>query len=486
MPTLNTTPNRAYQEPFLGNELSVDVGRIISALRAIDTDVAAAFAQIVAKAGLASPSFTGVPTTPTAAPGTDTGQIASTAFVRAAIVELIDSSPGALDTLNELAAALGDDPNFAATMAALIGTKADASALDLKEPKSVYAAKSSGYTAVAADNNAVIRFTATATLSLTAVATLGTNWHLTVVADGGDVTVDPNASETIDGATTIVIPNGYSALIVSNGSAFFTSKMWSIIQPKATMAFAQCRLSLSGANLILSRFSGQLLTINGVHYSIPSAGITLAPTALTPSTLYYIYAYMSGTTMTLEASATAYATDSNTGVVIKSGDATRTLVGMAYPETGPVFTDTAKKRFVRSWFNDPGVRLQNNFTANRATSSPHTTPQEVNSEIRCQFLLWSGEKVEAIAAGSFVNGNANGGQIAALGFNTTTTPEDVGVTAVIAAAEVSPFSVGALKEGLSEGFNYATLMGWVSASGGATFYGDINGRRTSLRCSLLR
>ncbi len=128
MVTLNTTPNRAYQEPFLGNELSIDIGRLVAALRAIDTDMAAAFAQIVAKASLASPSFTGVPTVPTAAPGTDTGQAASTAFVRAAIAALVDSSPGALDTLNELAAALGDDPNFSTTVLTAIGLKADAAA----------------------------------------------------------------------------------------------------------------------------------------------------------------------------------------------------------------------------------------------------------------------------------------------------------------------------------------------------------------------
>lgn len=254
----------------------------------------------------------------------------------------------------------------------------------------------------------------------------------------------------------------------------------------AARSASDCRLSLSGGNLLLSRFNGTRLTINGTPQAIPQAGVTLVATGLTPSTLYYIYAFMSGGTMTLEASATAPAVDATTGISIKTADATRTLVGMAYPETGPVFTDTAKKRFVRSWFNDPGIRLQNNFTANRATSSPHTTPQEVHSEIRCQFLLWSGERVEAVSAGSFFNGNANGGQTAALGFNTTTTPEDVGVIAIIAASEVSPFSVGALKEGLSEGLNYVTLMGWVSASGGATFYGDVNGRRTSLRCSVLR
>ena len=68
------------------------------------------------KAPLLSPAFTGVPTAPTASQGTNNTQIATTAYVRAAISALVGSSPEALDTLNELAAALGNDPNFATTM----------------------------------------------------------------------------------------------------------------------------------------------------------------------------------------------------------------------------------------------------------------------------------------------------------------------------------------------------------------------------------
>ncbi|EFB1447453.1 phage tail protein [Escherichia coli] len=68
------------------------------------------------KAPLNSPALTGTPTTPTARQGTNNTQIASTAFVMAAIAALVDSSPDALNTLNELAAALGNDPNFATTM----------------------------------------------------------------------------------------------------------------------------------------------------------------------------------------------------------------------------------------------------------------------------------------------------------------------------------------------------------------------------------
>ncbi len=68
------------------------------------------------KAPLASPALTGTPTAPTAAAGTNTTQLATTAFVAAAVSALINGAPGALDTLNELATALGSDANFSTTI----------------------------------------------------------------------------------------------------------------------------------------------------------------------------------------------------------------------------------------------------------------------------------------------------------------------------------------------------------------------------------
>ncbi|NNH61647.1 hypothetical protein HLI01_33610 [Rhizobium laguerreae] len=98
---------------------------------------------------------------------------------------------------------------------------------------SVYAAKSGDYTALASDDSAIHRFTAAATLTLSAAATLGANWHYAVIADGGDVTIDPNGLETIDGAATLVIKNGYSVEIICSGAAFFTNKLFARIQNKA-------------------------------------------------------------------------------------------------------------------------------------------------------------------------------------------------------------------------------------------------------------
>ncbi|WP_312329831.1 hypothetical protein [Atlantibacter hermannii] len=84
-----------------------------------------AFVKTAVAALLASPTFTGTPTAPTASQSVNNTQIATTAFVKAAIASLVDSSPAALDTLNELAAALNDDPNFASTMATELSKKMD-------------------------------------------------------------------------------------------------------------------------------------------------------------------------------------------------------------------------------------------------------------------------------------------------------------------------------------------------------------------------
>ncbi|HAX5084826.1 TPA: hypothetical protein JZG55_001510 [Escherichia coli] len=74
------------------------------------------FPEINKKAPLDSPAFTGTPTTPTPPDDAAGTEITNAAFVRKLLAALVDSSPEALDTLNELAAALGNDPNFSTTV----------------------------------------------------------------------------------------------------------------------------------------------------------------------------------------------------------------------------------------------------------------------------------------------------------------------------------------------------------------------------------
>ena len=75
-------------------------------------------------APLNSPAFTGIPTAPTASAATNTDQIATTAFVRAEVSALVGTAAATLDTLGELADALGSDAAFSTTIATSLGLKA--------------------------------------------------------------------------------------------------------------------------------------------------------------------------------------------------------------------------------------------------------------------------------------------------------------------------------------------------------------------------
>jgi len=99
-------------------------GVLSSSAAIAQADVTSLTADLADKAPLASPALTGTPTAPTATAGTNTTQIATTAFVTGAVADLIASAPGALNTLDELAEALGDDANFATTVTNSLAAKA--------------------------------------------------------------------------------------------------------------------------------------------------------------------------------------------------------------------------------------------------------------------------------------------------------------------------------------------------------------------------
>ena len=84
-------------------------------------------------------------------------------------------------------------------------------------------AKSAAYTVVAADRGDVLLCTGTWTLSLTAASTLANGFSVGVVnVSTGTITIDPNASETIDGLTTKVILPGQSCILITDGTSWRT------------------------------------------------------------------------------------------------------------------------------------------------------------------------------------------------------------------------------------------------------------------------
>ena len=105
---------------------SIEIGYVDGVTSAIQTQIDSKLATATAAstyAPLAGPALTGVPTAPTAAANTNTTQIATTAYVQTEITDLIAAAPGALDTLNELATALGNDAAFSTTVTNSLATK---------------------------------------------------------------------------------------------------------------------------------------------------------------------------------------------------------------------------------------------------------------------------------------------------------------------------------------------------------------------------
>ncbi|WP_259667995.1 hypothetical protein [Rhizobium lentis] len=201
--------------------------------------------------------------------------------------------------------------------------------------KAVYAAKSANYTAVLNDNNAFIRFTAAATLALDSAATLGANWHVTVIAAGGDVTIDPNGSETINGSTTLLVPSGFQLDVVCDGTAFFTENpslkadataVGSFIDggllsnnsgnPNTHVDFAA--MSVRSASTFVSSASSITKRLNGT-WAVGSGGGGLDTGSVAANATYYAYALRKATDGTLDVVFSTSATIAGVNTTLLTG-----------------------------------------------------------------------------------------------------------------------------------------------------------------------
>ena len=124
--TITTPAGLVKGDVGLGNvDNTSDANKPVSTATqtALDLKLASATAATT-YAPLASAALTGTPTAPTAAAATNTTQIATTEFVRAEVAALVNSAASTLDTLGEIATALGNDANFSTTLTTNLGLKA--------------------------------------------------------------------------------------------------------------------------------------------------------------------------------------------------------------------------------------------------------------------------------------------------------------------------------------------------------------------------
>ena len=213
---------------------------------------------------------------------------------------------------------------------------------------------------------------------------------------------------------------------------------------------------------------------SGAVTAIPSAGISstitsaylngVASQSLAATTVYYAYLWNQGSASSpnyvIDWSTTSHATDTTTGIEIKSGDATRVLVGMIRTNAGPVIADTATARLVASWHNRRQRYVTNVFSADRSTSATGYT--ELNSEIRCTFVTW-GDSVDIAYSG---NASSSSGTISIFGG-----PSVDGASTGFPASKANASTTGQIITAAgvmaaTEGYHYLTYMGAVNTGTG--------------------
>lgn len=262
------------------------------------------------------------------------------------------------------------------------------------------------------------------------------------------------------------------------------SGSWAVVAAQNYLLMhGQCQLSKSGANLILLPKNGNTLRVNGVPCTVPDAGVTLAPPA-TSGTTYLIYAIATaGVITSLEASTTAHATSTtagNKGVEIKSGDDTRTLVGIA-ATLSSAWSDTAASRLVRSYFNRPATDVRAAFTAVRSTAS--TSNVELNTEVRNAFVCWADDTVSAQINGQMFADTA--GVSAMVGINWDGAVDaNTYVGAASAAGNQWMPGISSGHKTLAEGSHYTSINGLVSAAATASYGTALVGSYMSLQTQI--
>ncbi|ABQ38483.1 hypothetical protein [Bradyrhizobium sp. BTAi1] len=450
------------------------------ALAMLSKATALAMLQAIGGVGPDSPSFTGTPTAPTAPLGTNTQQIATMAALQAALANLVSSAPATLDTLQELANALGNDPNYATTVTTALSNRLRVDAAQ-------------GLTAAQ-------KAQAIANLALAAVAVSGAYSDLTGrptlgTAAALDAGTTANKVVQLDASGKLPAVDGSQLLNVSGYVSYLAAQALTDAQRLQVLANLgvpkECgRLRYSSATaLTYLPFKGDLLKVNGSVYRIPASGIAglsnsgvyvngVAGQALAGSTLYYVYAFVNNGVLTAEFSTTGHATSAtsgNVGTEIKNGDDTRSLIGMVYTNASQQFSDA----FTATWFNRRTRALSGALLS--GVSSPGSYFQEIAAATgpaspgaRVYFLVWAEENTVQFSAmlnyssatttnmGCQMAYGQAGGAVNATGPSTvqySNTANNQCVSAVASAA-------------FTEGLAFATVLGGNN-SGSATISGQV-------------
>lgn len=316
-----------------------------------------------------------------------------------------------------------------------------------------------------------------------------------LMLSGGNLVLSPfNGNRLIINRASYAIPSAGVSLAPAGLVPITATTNRVIASSVATIAHAALSAPLPVGTLIAVRDIGgaNASSYNGHRVvtasttattSFASGGVsTDASTADTAGRMtphYYIYAYMSSGVMTLEASTTGHSADTSTGVEIKTGDASRSLVGLAVLNAGPAWVNTRAQRFVRSWFNSSRIDFGNVFAANRNTAN--STYTELSSAERAEFLLWGIEAIALATSGRMDNSAVVGAEVdVSIGIDGANPIDTYGGLIYGSGPTYGPASCFATVSSFVEGYHYATILGRAIGGGTSTFVGGSAGSRTAI------
>lgn len=154
------------------------------------------------------------------------------------------------------------------------------------DPKVAYQTKSANYTAASSDNNSLILWTASATLSLPLAASLGSGWHMDISAFGGAVTITPTGGQTINNLASIAVPKGEGTTLICDGFNYLTEST-----PTSVLGTANGFLKHPTGILIqwgsITNAASDFAVTFPIAYPAGCFAVSIIPNFITPATTAY-------------------------------------------------------------------------------------------------------------------------------------------------------------------------------------------------------